>query len=156
MEKSGYYQKKKPHIYAYRRRKAASRCLEKLGEIVNQSSVKDCEKLEEQFSRLWNKMNDEKLHIFHFIPEKGEVNDKHAEDSKMHDVRPIARYLCPICKRPGYLYSPKLDAETGAFSRYIFHFSFNDEAFWMHELPPGKTKHFIVSNTPHEGFFIDP
>jgi len=155
MEKSSTYQKKKPHIYAYRRRKAASHCLEKLQKIVNQSSVKDCEKLEKQFSKLWWKMNDEKLHIFDLVPEGGEVNDKHVEESKMRTVRPVMRYLCPVCKRPGYQYSPKLKLETSKFPRYMIHFSFDDETFRVCELPEGKIQHFILSNVPDEGFFTD-
>jgi hypothetical protein len=115
------YSKKKEHIYAYRRRKTATLCVEKLNKIVQESSKKDVKRLMDKVNELWWAMA-EKLGWLDNIPKGGERSetalDKKIKMGLIKDVNPVARYICPVCGKPGYLFSPNLDLEGREFDRY--------------------------------------
>jgi len=148
------YLKKKEHIYAYRRRKTATLCIQKLNKIVEVSSNKDVERLIDGISNLWWAM-EEKLGWFDGIPERGErlepPLDKRVRMGLIRDVNPIARYICPVCRRPGFLFSPNLDLQGRDFDRYILHIEWPEKKTEFCHVPTVKTNLILISAVPAEG-----
>ena len=148
------YSKKKAHIYAYRRRKAAARCVEKLNKIVRESSKKDVERLINSINNLWWGM-EEKLGWFDNIPKRGEhwegPSDKRMRTGLIKDMNPIARYICPVCGRPGYLFSPNLDLRGREFDRYILHIKWPERKTEFCHVSKVKTNLIMISMVPAEG-----
>jgi hypothetical protein len=148
------YLKKKEHIYAYRRRKTAVLCVEKLNKIVQESSKKDVERLMDKVNNLWWDM-EEKLGWFDDIPKGGERSetpfDKKMKMGLIKDVNPVARYICPACGRPGYLFSPNLDLEGREFDRYILHIKWPEQKTEFCHISKVKTHLIMISVVPVEG-----
>lgn len=146
---SSYLEKKK-HIYAYRRRKTAALCVQKLNKIVQESSKKDVKRLMSNVEKLRLEMG-EKLGWFDDIPKGGERLVPPLEKKIITDVNPIARYICPACGRPGYLFSPNLDLKGRKFERYILHIEWSERKTEFCHVPPVKTNLILISAKPVEG-----
>lgn len=118
------YTQKKPHIYSYRRRQAATRNIAKLAKIIQQSNNKDVQLLQKGINALWWSTA-EKLGWFDDIPKRGErsetYTDKKIKTGLTVDMQPIAQYVCPICQKPGFLFSPNLDLNENELKRYMLH-----------------------------------
>jgi len=148
------YLKKKKHIYAYRRRETAARCVEKLNKIVQESSKKDVERLMDSINHLWWDM-EEKLGWFDNIPKGGErlepPLDKKVRMGEIWFTERIARYICPECGRPGYLFSPNLDLEGTELDRYILHIIWPEKKTEFCHISPVKTHLIAIGDKPVEG-----
>lgn len=148
------YLKKKEHIYAYRRRKTAARCVEKLNKIVQESSKKDVERLVRGIDRLSLYMG-EKLGWFDNIPKGGErlepPLDKKVRMGEIWFTNRIARYICPECGRPGYLFSPNLDLEGRELDRYILHIAWPEKKTEFCHISSVKTHLIAIGDKPVEG-----
>jgi len=148
------YLKKKEHIYAYRRRRTATLCVEKLNKIVQESSNKDVSRLMDKVNELWWAMV-EKLGWLDDIPKRGERSepplDEKVKMGLIKDVNPIARYICPVCGRPGYLFSPNLDLKGREFDRYILHIEWPERKTEFCHISKVKTSLILISAVPAEG-----
>jgi len=148
------YFKKKEHIYAYRRRKTAALCVEKLKEIVERSSKKDIERLMDPVNRLWWDM-EEKLGWFDNIPKGGErweaPLDKKVRMGEIWFTNRIARYICPECGRPGYLFSPNLDLQGRELYRYILHIAWPEKKTAFCHISAVKVHLIAIGDKPVEG-----
>jgi hypothetical protein len=148
------YLKKKEHIYAYRRRKTAALCVHKLTKIVQKSGNKDVERLREDINDLFWVM-EEKLGWFDNIPKRGERSepplDKKLKMGIIREVNPIARYICPVCRRPGFLFSPNLSLQGRDFDRYILHIEWPEKKTEFCHVPTVKTNLILISAVPAEG-----
>ena len=55
---------------------------------------------------------EEKVGVFDDIPKRGEVwetpFDKKVKEGIVKSIHPVAQYICPECRKPGYLFSPNL------------------------------------------------
>lgn len=167
LSKSENYQKKKKDIYANRRRKAVKSCFQRLEKIVDESNVKDCDKIIFYLNKLWWKINEEKHLIDDFLPKGGELNDNPRRDSAIKRVKPVIRYVCPVCKKPGYEFAAQMRLEPKSLKRCMIHFSIEDvslkrmekfsselkDSFRICELPPLKGDLTVISGVPDEGFF---
>ena len=117
--------KQKEYNLAYRRRRSASRLIDKLGAIIEQSNIKDARKL---CDRINNEL---------FMPAAMKTDfwgdppglDESIEDAEEREVRlrneilgkTVGRYICPTCHKPGYLFCSNFDAEADSWSLFILH-----------------------------------
>jgi hypothetical protein len=151
------YSKKKPHIYAYRRRKMALLHIQKLNKIVEASSKKDVSRLLSPVNDLFWKM-EEKLGFFDGIPKRGErmetLYDKKWKAGLLRDVTPIMQYVCPICRRPGFQFSPNLDLEGRELERYMLHVDWPSKKTEFCRISGVKTDLIQISSCPIEGILI--
>ena len=147
------YDKKKKHIYAYRRRKTAKSCIEKLVEISKKMNEKDLGTLRERVHDLLLDM-EIKLGYFDDVPGGGEIwklSDERKNEEVPAFVHPVARYICPVCRKPGYLFSPNLDPEVDKLDRYILHISVSKESNRLCKITPLKSPLILISTVPSEG-----
>jgi hypothetical protein len=148
------YLKKKPHIYAYRRRKTSTLCVQKLNKIVQESSNKDVQRLMKSINNLLWAM-EEKLGWFDNIPKGGErwetPLEKKVRMGEMNFVNIIASYICPKCGRPGYLFSPNLDLKGKKFDRHMLHITWPEKKTEFCQISKVKTHLILISNSPAEG-----
>jgi len=148
------YHEKKKHIYAYRRRKKAQKYINELDRIIEDFSVKDAKKFLNPLNELFWKIY-EKLGWLDNIPKRGErwetPLDKKMKMGLIKDVNPIARYICPVCGKPGYLFSPNLDLEGREFDRYILHIEWPEKKTKFCHVSKVKTHLIMISVVPVEG-----
>jgi len=155
---SGYL-KKKEHIYAYRRRERASRYVQKLDKIVQESSKKDVEQLMDQINDLWWTMQDKVGFFENFLSQGGEfsqrgelresVLDKKIRmgESKLADT--VAYYICSKCGKLGYLFSPDLDGRK--LDLYMLHILWPEKQIEFCHLGKTKSHQILVLTPPTEG-----
>jgi len=149
------YQAKKKHIYAYRRRNRASRYIEKLGKIVEESSTKDAKKIEGEVNDLWWKIQD-KLGFWEDFNQKYELEGDELDrkiktgESKLAD--PVAYYICPRCGKKGYLFSPNLDDYK--LDLYMLHIVWDEKRGEFCHLGRTKTDQILILTPPIEGILM--
>ena len=105
-------------------------------------------------NRLWWAM-EEKLGWFDDIPKGGErlepLLDKKVRMGEIWFTNRIARYICPECGRPGYLFSPNLDLEGGELERYILHITWPEKKTGFCHISSVKTHLIAIRDKPVEG-----
>jgi hypothetical protein len=147
---SSDYAEKKPHIYAYRRRKRANSYFEKLEKIVDVSSIKDVKQLESKLEDLQFRIY-AKLGVFDSL--KGEETRKDPlqralkKGSRIAD--PVAYYICPKCRRKGYLFSPNLDEDK--VDLYALHILWNEQQMQVCHIGKCRRNLILVRSPPSEG-----
>jgi hypothetical protein len=147
------YDQKKPHIYAYRRRRVAKNIVEKLAKIIEESNNKDALKLERSVNELWWKIQ-EKLGAYDDIPIRGErketYTDKKIKSSLTVDTQPIGQYVCPVCKKPGFLFSPNMDLNENELRLHMLHIDWPTKQTRFCELNSIRRKLILIKAEPVE------
>jgi hypothetical protein len=158
------YEKKKKDIYAFRRRNFYKNCITKLNKISAEMSKKDLKQLDKMISDLsfnlaikrgvLNNVSGIK-DILELGDERKSVKEERKEEREAEKpifIQPIACYVCPECKRAGYLFLPNIDTEASTLERYILHIPTTGEAPSMCKIQPWKTNDLIlIMKTPTEG-----
>ena len=158
------YPQKKKHIYAYRRRNFAKKCTIKLNQISSEMSKKDLKKLDKMVSALRFDLAI-KLNVFDNIPEGKKILElfdkrKTVEEERKEEreaekpvfIQPMATYICPKCKKPGYLFLPNIDTEASQLERRILHVPTTGEPPSMCKIQEWKLDNLIlIMKTATEG-----
>lgn len=147
------YAQKKQHIYAYRRRQSATKYFEKLTKILKQSNNKDASWLMKGINTLWWSTAD-KLGWYDDIPKRGERSETYTDKIKTGltiDMQPIAQYICPICQKPGFLFSPNLDLNENELKRYMLHIDWPSRQTGFCDLQSVRRKLILIRAEPVEG-----
>ena len=155
---------KKKHIYAYRRRNFAKNCLIKLNQISSEMSKKDLKKLDKMISALsfdlviklgvFDNISEGKkiLELFDKRKSVEEERKEEREAEKPVFIQPVACYVCPKCKKAGYLFLPNIDTEASKLERYILHVPTTGEPPSMCKIQAWKLDNLIlIMKTPTEG-----
>ena len=144
------YAKKKPHIYAHRRRKRAHSHVEKLKKIVEVSSIKDAEQLQSKLDDLMFRIY-EKLGYFDSLKgvEKRRDPLQRALKKGSRLADPVAYYICPKCRRKGYLFSPNLD--EAKVDLYALHILWNEQQMQVCHIGKCRRNLILVRSPPFEG-----
>jgi len=149
------YEKKKKHIYAYRRRNRANKYIEKIGKIVKESGPKDIKKIMDRINDLWWEMQ-EKLGFWTNFDQKYELNgdriDRKIKTGESRLADPIAYYICPKCERKGYLFSPNLDEDK--LDLYMLHIILDEKKAEFCHLGKTKINQILILTPPIEGILM--
>jgi len=146
------YQQKKKHIYAYRRRKRAQNCINKLAQIIEESSPKDLDRLMKLVNDLWAKIIVELgwLDNIDFRREAREsAIDRKIRMGESRLADPLAYYVCRKCGRKGYLFSPNLDEYK--LDVYMLHILWPERKVEFCYLGRSKIDQILIQTPPIEG-----
>jgi hypothetical protein len=67
-------------------------------------------------------------------------------------IQPVSTYVCPKCKKAGYLFLPNIDTEASKLECCILHVPTTGEPPSMCKIQPWKTDNLIlIMKTPNEG-----
>ena len=146
------YRVKKKHIYAYRRRKRANKYIQKLDDIIEISSTKDLKRLMNKINDLWWKIQ-ERLGFFDDFKAWREVRksnvEKKIEKGESRLAVAAALYICPSCRRKGYLFSPNLDGEK--LDLYFIHILWEEKEARFCHIGKTKRRQILILSQPEEG-----
>jgi hypothetical protein len=70
-------------------------------------------------------------------------------ESRLAD--PIARYICRVCGKPGYLFSPNID--EGKVDLYILHLLWKEREVKVCHIKKTKRNQILVLTPPTEGIW---
>lgn len=146
------YQHKKKHIYAYRRRKRARKHIDELDKIIEASSIKDLKRLLTPVDDLGWKIR-VRLGWFDDL-ERDETTRKSTLEQKIEKGESrfavaAAQYICPICRKPGYLFSPDLDRQK--LELYALHIFWKEKEVHFCRITKTKRNQILISQRPREG-----
>jgi hypothetical protein len=158
------YPQKKKNIYAYRRRNFAKKCITRLNQISTEMSKKDLKELDKKVSALSfdlaiklgvldNIFEGKK--ILELFDKRKTVAQERKEERKTEKpvfIQPMATYICPKCKKAGYLFLPNIDTEASKLERSILHVPTTGEPPSMCKIQEWKLDNLIlIMKTPTEG-----
>jgi len=146
------YPAKKKHIYAYRRRKRAKKYLQKLDKIIDESSTKDLKKIRDKINDLWWKIQENLGFFDDFSPWREFRKSKLEKKIEKGEVRfgvAAAQYVCPVCSKKGYLYSPDLEREK--LDLYVLHIFWKEKEAEICHIGKTKRKQILIETLPKEG-----
>jgi hypothetical protein len=148
---SNYHLKKK-HIYAYRRRKRAHKYIQKLDEIVEESSTRDLKRIMNRINDLWWKIR-EKLGFFDDFKPWREIRksklEKRIESGESRFAVAAAQYICPSCSKKGYLCSPNLNGEK--LDLHVLHILWDEKEVHICHIGKAKRNQILILDRPKEG-----
>lgn len=146
------YLVKKKHIYAYRRRKRAEKYIQKLDQIIQESSTKDLKRLMNKINDLWWKIQ-EKLGFFDDFKPWREIRksklEKKIESGESRLAVAAAQYICPSCSRKGYLFAPNLNGEK--LDLHVLHILWKEKEVHICHIGKTKRNQILILNPPKEG-----
>jgi len=147
-----YSEKKKEHIYAYRRRESIRRHIDRLEIILEHLNRKDLELLDRRLDALRFNIFD-RLGYFDELNLKLETEidrlERRIEEKKSFLADPIAYYVCPNCKEKGYLCSPNLDEHK--LDLYMLHIDWNEKTMNFCHLGKTRENLLLILTPPVEG-----
>ena len=146
------YPVKKKHIYAYRRRKRARKHIDELDKIIDVSSTKDLKRLLTPVDDLGWKIR-VKLGWFDDLKRDETTRkttlEKKIESGESRLAVAAAQYICPICRRGGYLFSPDLDRQK--LDLYVLHILWEEQEARFCHLTKTKRDQILILDRPQEG-----
>lgn len=81
-----------------------------------------------------------------------EERKEEREAEKPVFIQPMSTYICPKCKKAGYLFLPNIDTEASQLERCILHLSTTGEPPSMCKIQEWKLDNLIlIMKTPTEG-----
>jgi hypothetical protein len=99
--------------------------------------------------------NSEGKKILELFDRRKSVEQERKEERKAEKpvfIQPISCYVCPTCKKAGYLFLPNIDAEASKLERLILHVPSNGEAPSICKIQPLETHNLIlIVKSPTEG-----
>lgn len=149
-KKKYYTPMKKKHMDAYRRRNSASNYVKKLENIIEVSSKKDVKRLLSKLDYLMAGIY-EKLGYFDSLKgvEKRRDPLQRALKKGSRLADPVAYYICPKCRRKGYLFSPNLD--EAKVDLYALHILWNEQQMQVCHIGKCRRNLILVRSPPFEG-----
>ena len=145
-----YNPMKQKNIYDHRRRRSASNYIEKLKKAVEVSNKKDVNLMRSELDELIFSIYD-KLGYFDSLKgiekRKDPLQRRLQKGARIAD--PVGKYICPVCKKIGFLFSPNMDERK--IDLYMFHILWEEKEVQMCHIGESKRDRILVLSRPSEG-----